>query len=82
MADRRENKPKGDKGGTASDIKCPFFRRHSRQEIRCEGVMDGTSCSINFSGARLKSWYQATYCEEHYDKCEHYRVLMDNKYAD
>lgn len=44
--------------------------------------MEGTSCSINFSGARLKSWYQATYCEMHYEMCEHYRVLMDNKYAD
>lgn len=64
------------------DIRCPFFRRHSRIEIRCEAMMDRCSSALVFERETDKAFYQATYCEMAYDKCEHYLMLMQRKYSD
>lgn len=64
------------------DIRCPFFRRHSKVEIRCEAMLDRCSSALVFEREKDKSWYQQTYCEAHYDKCEHYLLLMERKYSD
>lgn len=82
MQEGREHKPRADKGSTAVNIKCPFFRRHSNVEIRCEGVMERTSCAILFERVQDKRMYQRSYCETRFDCCEHYRALMAGKYAE
>lgn len=82
MAERSEQRPKTSKTWNAVEIKCPFFRRHSTREIRCEGVMDRTSFALLFERPRDKEFYQRTYCEGRCECCEHYRLLMDNKYTD
>lgn len=62
------------------DIRCPFFRRHSKNEIRCEAMMDRCSSALIFEREKDKSWYQTQYCENHYEMCEHYLMLMQRKY--
>lgn len=70
-------------GSTKSrDILCPFFRRHSMIEIRCEAMMDRCSSALVFERQADKAFYQTTYCEKAYDKCEHYLMLMERKYSD
>ncbi len=64
------------------DIKCPFFRQHSSKQIHCEGVMEGCTNAIIFREEKGKSFYQHTYCERNFDKCEHYRVMMREIYQD
>lgn len=64
------------------DILCPFFRRHSKIEIRCEAMMDRCSSALIFERECDKAWYQAQYCEERYEMCEHYLMLMQHKYED
>lgn len=71
-----ERKPRADTGATAVYITCPFFRRHSSVEIRCEGAMERTSYSILFERRQDKAWYQRTYCEARPECCELHRLLM------
>lgn len=82
MGERREKRPQTSKTWNAVNIRCPFFRRHSEREIRCEGVMDRTSFALLFERAKDKAFYQQTYCEGRCECCEHYRVLMAEKYSD
>lgn len=63
------------------DIICPFFRCHSEREIRCEGVMDGTSTAIVFRRPKKKAFFKRTYCEGRCKACEIYGMLME-KYND
>ena len=80
MPERSESRPQTSKTWNAVEIKCPFFRRHSTREIRCEGVMDRTSSALLFERVKDKVFYQKTYCERRYECCEHYRQLMASKY--
>ena len=80
MPERSESRPQTSKTWNAVEIKCPFFRRHSTREIRCEGVMDRTSSALLFERVKDKVFYQTTYCERRYECCEHYRLLMASKY--
>lgn len=72
------------------DIKCPFFRSHIAEEtngkvdaeIRCEGIMEGCTHALVFDSRERKVTFQHIYCEEHYEKCEYYRMLMQEKYPD
>lgn len=80
MAERSETRPQTSKTWNAVEIRCPFFKRHSTREIRCEGVMERTSNALLFERVRDKAFYQRTYCEGRYECCEHYQLLMANKY--
>lgn len=51
-------------------------------EIRCEAMMDRCSSALVFERQADKAFYQTTYCEKAYDKCEHYLMLMERKYSD
>lgn len=82
MTEGSELRPTTSKTWNAVGIVCPFFRRHSRTEIRCEGMMERTSFALIFEQARDKAWYQRTYCEGRCDRCEHYVLLMESKYSD
>lgn len=64
------------------NIKCPFFRRHGEYQISCEGVMEDSTTNVVFKTAKKKLFFLQTYCENHYEKCEYYRMLMQEKYKD
>lgn len=80
MEERSEKRPQTSKTWNSKNILCPFFRRHSRTEIRCEGMMEHTSFAIIFEKEKDKKFYQQTYCEGRCDCCEHYALLMAQKY--
>lgn len=65
-----------------SDIRCPFFRSHSKAEIRCEAVVDRCTTAMLFERQEDKLWWQKTYCEEHCECCEQHQILMESKYSD
>ena len=57
-------------------VKCPFFVAHEKKAIRCEGVIGGCRCSNIFSSAEEKGFHMVTYCENRFDRCEHYISVM------
>lgn len=66
------------------DSQCPFYRSDDGQKRRiiCEGIVDRSTLALTF---RQRSDYETqlgVFCCEHYKKCEIYRMLMENKYAD
>lgn len=75
-------RPKTSATWYAADIKCPFFRAHSRTEIRCEGFVEQSSTGMLFQRPSDKLRQQHDYCEREYTKCEIYRALMSAKYDD
>lgn len=42
--------------------------------------MDGATTAVIFRNEKLKAFFQSTYCEKEYKKCEFYRMLMHEKY--
>ena len=64
------------------DIKCPFFRQHSSRQIHCEGMMEGCSNALIFREESKKAFFLHTYCECNFDKCEHYRIMVNEIYQD
>ena len=57
-------------------LRCPFFVAHGDQEIKCEGMIQGTCTKITFASKREKSFHQETYCENQYKRCEMYCSIM------
>ena len=67
--------------GTAL-LRCPFFMAHGEQEIKCEGVIDGTSIKTTFCSRDEKRWHQEIYCEKEYKRCEMYCSIMHWKWPE
>jgi hypothetical protein len=55
-----------------SYICCPFFVAHSKNEIMCEGLIDGTKQICAFKNQEEKTWHKKNYCEKGYTRCEVY----------
>lgn len=78
----------GGEGGKLSSteytakIVCPFFRSHSRTQIRCEAVIERATTAMIFERQEDKTWWQQTYCEGHCECCEQHMILMESKYGD
>ena len=65
------------------DVQCPFFKYDDgRSRITCEGVMDDTSLAMIFHRREDYGIQIRVFCCEHYEKCEIYRMLMENKYEE
>lgn len=65
------------------DIQCPFYKYDDgRRVVACEGVTDGSIISQRYR--RRSDWESQvrTFCCEHWQKCEVYRMLMENKYEE
>lgn len=64
-------------------VKCPFYKNDDAQKITCEGIVDGSTLSLNF---RLKSDKRCQFtifcCHHNYKFCEIYRMLMSEKYKE
>lgn len=65
-----------------SEIRCPFFRSHSRVEIRCESVAERCTTAMLFEREEDKLFWQRTYCEDRCDYCEQHQAVMESKYSD
>lgn len=66
-----------------ADVGCPFYRYDDgRRTVACEGVTDGSIISQRYR--RRSDWecQVRTFCCEHWQKCEVYRMLMENKYEE
>lgn len=65
-------------------MKCPFYRRDdvNIRKITCEGIMDKSTLSMTFRRLDDYDRHLDTYCCEHFDKCEIYRMLMNEKYEE
>lgn len=65
----------------AAYVKCPFFHKTDKLKITCEGPHDDCQClnqiykSNNGRDKQLK-----LYCQDQYEKCEIYRMLVEAKY--
>lgn len=62
----------------ARDVKCPFFRGLSEQQMSCEGVSDSSMIRLDFKGREGRREHQGHYCNsiKNYDKCPIAQMLM------
>lgn len=63
------------------DVKCPFFRSSGKRKLTCEGITDDFTISLNFITRDKKCLHCKIFCNEHFEKCEIYRML-EEKYED
>lgn len=77
-----EYRPKTRASEHAREIQCPFFRRHSVVEIRCEGIIEESRTCVLFDRREDKTQHQRIYCEARWECCEIARMLMEAKYTD
>ena len=62
------------------DVKCPFYKKSDNNQIICEGMTDDSTIHMCFSCTKSKNNHSKVFCENHYDKCEIYRAVMESKY--
>ena len=63
-------------------VRCPFYKfDDGKRRITCEGIIDDSSLSLIFrkKADQVKQLY--VFCCRHYEHCEIYRMLMENKYS-
>ena len=67
-------------------VRCPFYKYDDgTRRITCEGLVGGKEDSSLALIYKHKADYEtqiAAFCCEHYEKCEVYRLLMENKYEE
>jgi hypothetical protein len=57
-------------------IECPFYLEEGNSFIKCEGVLNGTVCTHNFSSNKEKASYETNICSAFGGrKCRHYRAV-------
>lgn len=60
------------------DVQCPFYKYDDgRRRITCEGLIDKSSIALIYLTRRDYDTQLITFCCEHYEKCEVYRMLME-----
>lgn len=61
-----------------ADVVCPFYRSDDgKQKITCEGLVDRSSISWNFTFKADYSVQMETFCCKYPEKCEVFRMLND-----
>lgn len=64
-------------------VGCPFYKYDDgRRRITCEGIVDKSSLAQIFRTRTDFDNQITVFCCQHYSKCEIYRMLMENKYAE
>lgn len=63
---------------------CPFYKNDDMgaRSIVCEGIVDKSSILLRFSRTDDYRIQMEVFCCQHYEKCEIYRMLMENKYEE
>lgn len=65
-----------------SFVRCPFYKKDDgKRRIVCEGIVDNSSIYLVYRYNNLFKRQLKTFCCEHYENCEVYRMLME-KYRD
>ena len=61
--------------------KCPFYDTEDNNKITCEGITGESTLTIKFRKRAPKDHHAKYFCDDMYDKCMVYRMLME-KYED
>ena len=62
-------------------VKCPFYHRDdSNRKLTCEGILDGSTLTLNFRRKSDLDQQMEIFCNDYYKNCEVYRMLMEAKY--
>ena len=65
-----------------ADVQCPFYKYDDgKKRITCEGVTQDSSLAQIYHRKADYEMQILTFCCQHYQKCELYRMLME-KYED
>lgn len=65
------------------NVLCPFYKKdEAMKRIVCEGIIDRSSVALLFVLHKDFEFHINTYCCNHYDKCEVYRMIYESKYDD
>ena len=59
------------------EVQCPFYKYDVPKRITCEGLIDKSNISLGFLIWKDYAIHIKTFCSEHYQKCEIYRMLME-----
>lgn len=64
-------------------VRCPFYLYDDgKRRIICEGLIDDSSLALIYKRKADYETQITVFCCEHYEKCEVYRLLMENKYKE
>lgn len=63
-------------------VRCPFWRGDWDKAVACEGPFDGSGVTLTFRGDKKRKRHMEVFCFRNYEKCEVYRMIQENKYAD
>lgn len=66
---------KSSKYYTTTSVRCPFYKRESKQEICCSGIAECSVIHIAFSNRKDKCEYKNAYCIRCCQKCMLYRMI-------
>ena len=58
-------------------VRCPFYKRENRLEIKCEGLCGRYTNNI-FAGKRKKDAFKEEFCTGYYWNCPLYRALEED----
>lgn len=69
---------------TMADVKCPFYKRDSRQErsISCEGFDQGSTVETRFKNLELREKHMGCYCAGRFQLCPIYKSTYETKYRE
>ena len=62
------------------EVQCPFYKYDVPKRITCEGLIDKSNISMGFLVWKDYEIHIKTFCAQHYQNCEVYRMLMEAKY--
>ena len=61
---------KGKTKSGVAEIKCPYFRMHSPVAIGCEGIIDGSVLTLQFTAGKDRNRHEEIFCRCRYENCE------------
>lgn len=63
------------------EVKCPFFKEHTKKGITCEGLTEDSIIKLCFLSTESKDLQARVFCNTKYQNCEIYRML-EKKYEE
>lgn len=61
---------------------CPLWKWRQGNKISCEGPVEATVIHWIWSTPREAGEQEMIFCRKHYERCEIYRCVMNNRYCD
>lgn len=63
----------------AEYVKCPFYKDHKKQSIRCEGYIEGRGLITTFDQIDDRIGQMRLFCCADFEKCEVYRMVCESR---